>query len=124
MLYAIRARPRTSELGRFWELLNDGTIQSQEPDGREIIDSMKRAVINGDKVEWHETCYCTPPLRRERATVYDRFFDAMLIEPIEAPIHLDGQSFWDRLRDSDKSQRATGGVNVLGRTMYVPLRIL
>ena len=111
-------------MGEFWELLNDGTIQRQEPDGREIIDSMKRAVINGDLVEWYETCYCSPPLRHERVTVYDRFFEAMQIEPIEAPVDLKGQSFWDHVRDSNASQRATSGVKIAGRTTYVPLRIL
>lgn len=123
-MYVVRAQPRTRELGGFWELLNDGTIRSQEPDGREIIDAMKRAVINGDRVEWYETCYCSPPLRHERATVYDRFFEDLHTEPIEAPIHLKGQSFWDYVRDSDTSQRATSNASVASRTRYVPLRIL
>jgi hypothetical protein len=124
VLYVVRARPGTRELGGFWELLNDGTIQNQEPDGREITASMKRAVINGEQVEWYETCYCSPPLRHERSTVYDRFFKDMRTEPIEAPIHLNGQSFWDYLRDSNTSERATVAVSPVSRTRYVPLRIL
>ena len=124
LLYIVRARPITRELARFWELLNDGTIRNQEPDGREIITSMERAIIEGEQVEWYETCYCSPPLRHERSTVYDRFFEDMQTEPIETPIHLNGQSFWDFLQDSNTSQIATRGVSAESRTTYVPLRIL
>ncbi len=124
MLYIVRARPRTRELGGFWKLLNDGTIQNQEPDGREIIASMQRAVINGEMVEWYETCYCSPPLRHERSTVYDRFFEAMHVESIEAPVDLNGQPFWDFLRDSKRSQPVTREVSGASRTRYVPIRLL
>lgn len=123
-MYLIRARPRTRVLGAFWELLNDGTIRNQEPDGREIIASMERAVINGEQVEWYETCYCSPPLRHERSTVYDRFFEAMQTEPLEASVDLKGQSFWDYLRDSNTSLRATQELSEASRTRYVPLQIL
>ncbi len=124
MLYVVRAVPRTRELGRFWELLNDATILNQQPDGREIVASMERAVIKGDQVEWYETCYCSPPLRHERTTVYDRFFEDMQTAPIEAPVHLDGQSFWDYLRDSNTGQTATRGASGASLAKYVPLRIL
>lgn len=74
MLYLVKARPIALEMARFWTLLKDGTIAAQEPDGMEIVASMRSAVINRDKVEWLETCYCSPPLRHERATIYDQFF--------------------------------------------------
>ncbi len=124
MLYVVRARPRTAELGRFWESLNDGTIQSQDPDGREIVASMKRAVMKGERVEWYETCYCSPPLSHERSTVYDRFFEAMQMELIEAPVQLSGQLFWDYLRESNTAQRPTHEVSAPSRTRYVPIRLL
>ncbi len=123
VLYVVTARPRTRELGRFWELLNDGTIQNQDPDGREIVASMKRAVTKGEQVEWYETCYCSPPLRHERSTVYDRFFEGIQAEPIQTPIRLDGQSFWDYLRDSNGGE-TTRTVSGAGRARYVPIRIL
>ena len=124
MLYAVRAKPRTKELGRFWELLNDGTIQNQEPDGREIVDSMKRAIMIGDHLEWYETCYCTPPLRHERSTVYDRFFEDMRTELIEAPTGLSGRSFWDYLQNLNRDQRGTRKVREVSRARYVPIRLL
>ncbi len=124
MLYVVRARPRMRELEKFWELLNDGTIRNQDTDGREIVTSMKRAVMKGEQVEWYETCYCSPPLSHERSTVYDRFFEAMQTEPIEAPIRLDGQSFWEYLRDSNTDPTAVHGVSGASRTRYVPIRLL
>ncbi len=124
LLYVVRARPRTKELGAFWEFLNDRTIQNQNPDGREIVASMKRAVMKGEQVEWYETCYCNPPLRHERSTVYDHFFDDIRTEPIETIIRLDGQSFWDYLRDSYADQNATRGVSGASQARYVPVRIL
>ena len=86
---------------------------------------MKRAVIRGNVVEWSETCYCNPPLRHERATIYDHFFDHMKIERSENPVKLEGEPFWDYLHDqSDKREEighAAGGNISL---KHVPLRIL
>src|SRR6266567_1041108 len=79
--------------------LNNGTIESQEPDGEEIVASMKRAIMTVKGVEWDETCYCTPPLRHERLTVYDQFFEDMKVEPLTSPLHLHGGRFWDYMRD-------------------------
>ena len=125
MLYAVSAQPRIDETARLWRLLNDGTIARQEPDGREIIASMKRAKISGNKVEWSETCYCNPPLNHERSTIYNQFFDKMTIVPLEAPIQGDGQPFWDYLRR--RSERPQGHSQEAGsgsRPRYAPLRIL
>ena len=109
-------------MARFWNLLNDETIDRQEPDGREILASMRRAVMNGGRVEWHETCYCSPPLRHERATVYDQFFSDMEIEPSVSTKPPDGESFWHYLEDRNRekgSGHKDGDVSV---TRYVPVR--
>src|SRR6266566_1467080 len=82
MLYLVKARPIVPQMAGFWTLLNNGTIEAQKPDGGEIVASMRRAVMNGDKVEWHETCFCNPPLRHERATIYDQFFTDLKKEPL------------------------------------------
>ena len=108
---------------RLWILLNDGTIEAQEPDGREILAAMRRAVTSHGKVEWHETCHCSPPLRHESATVYDQFFSDMEIGPSIAATHPKGESFWryleDRHAEKDKGHR-DDSVSV---TRFVPLRI-
>jgi hypothetical protein len=124
MQYIVKARPIVAEMARFWTLLNDGTIGSQQPDGAEIVASMKRAVMIGDRVEWYETCYCNPPLRHERSTVYDRFFTEMKIEPHVELAHLEGELFWDQLRAW--SARKGGGheESIAGVPRFVPVRIL
>jgi hypothetical protein len=123
MLYLVRAQPIIPEMARFWTLLNDGTIETQEPDGREIVSSMRRAVMNGGKVEWHETCYCTPPLRHERATVYDQFFEDMEIGPMVATPPSKGESFWHHLEDLNKWKTSGHGQGIVSVARFVPVRI-
>ena len=106
-----------------WNLLNDGTIETQEPDGREILASMRRAVLNGDEVEWHETCYCSPPLRHERATVYDQFFSDIEIGPLVATTPLVGESFWRYIEDRNGEKGNGRRDSAISVTRYVPVRI-
>src|SRR6266704_754014 len=124
MLYRVRARPIAPEMGRLWALLNDGTVEAQEPDGREIVASMRRAVMNGGKVEWHQTCYCSPPLRHERVTIYDRFFSDMEIEPIVAPVPLEGESFWQYIQGWGRAEGSSREESIVSVARYVPVRIL
>lgn len=124
MRYIVRARPIGAEMPTFWAILNDGTIQAQDPDGSEIVASMKRAVMNEGRVEWHETCYCSPPLRHERSTVYDRFFEDIEIEPLVGSRHLEGERFWDQLRLWNTGKSASRGDDKANVARYVPVRIL
>ncbi len=124
MLYLVKARPIIAEMTRFWTILNDGTIEAQEPDGREILASMRRAVMNGGRVEWHETCYCSPPLRHERATVYDQFFTDIEIEPLDRSTGREGESFWHNLANSNKRTTSSHGDGLAQVARYVPVRIL
>ena len=110
-------------MARFWDLLNDGTIETQVPDGREIVSSMRRAVMNGGRVEWHETCYCSPPLRHERATVYDQFFEDMEIGPMVSTAPPEGESFWHYLEDRNREKGTGHKDGIVTVTRYVPVRI-
>jgi hypothetical protein len=123
MLYVVRARPIVAEMARFWTLLNDGTVEAQKPDGNEIAASMRRAVMNGGKVEWHETCYCSPPLRHERATIYDQFFADMEIGPLVTPAPLEGESFWRYLEDWTRGKGTGDEGSIVSVARYVPVRI-
>lgn len=124
MIYSVRARPKTAELSRLWTLLNDGTVEKQEPDGREILASMKRALLKGGIVEWHETCFCNPPLDHERKTIYNQFFTEMDIRPQANTIVSGGDPFWQYLREHSKPGAASrAGTNTTG-LKHVPLRIL
>lgn len=86
MLYRVRARLRPGTEAALLARLTDGSVAAQKPDGREIVAAMARAAMDADGwVRWTETCYCDPPLRHERETVLDDHFEAMAIEPAEAP---------------------------------------
>jgi hypothetical protein len=124
MRYRVKARPIIAEMPSFWAILNDGTLQAQKPDGSEIVASMKRAVMNGGRVEWHETCYCSPPLSHERSTVYDRFFAEMEIEPLVGSARLEGERFWDQLRLWNTGKSGGRGDDIANVARYVPVRIL
>ena len=112
MHYLVRGRLRQETAVELGRLLRDGTIARQEPDGQEIADSMERAVVTatGD-IEWSEVCYCDTPLRHERATVYDRFFDDLTTEPIEGYRSHAGRSLLDHLdRLAEPTRRPTPGL--------------
>ena len=102
MIYSIKARFFEEKMKEFFQILNDGTIEKQKPDGAEILSSMKRARITGPKViEWSEMCFCTPPLKHERQTVYDKFFSNMEIKIIDDYTEFEGESFFDYLKGLD-----------------------
>ena len=61
---------------------------------------MKEAKITSpDTVEWYESCYCATPLKHERETVYDKYFTGISTDAVEQFGKIDGESFWDYLRD-------------------------
>jgi hypothetical protein len=98
MLYAVKARFKPEMAAEFLQKLREGTIESQEPDGKEIFASMKRAKINGEGlVRWSEVCYCPTPLQHERETVYDRYFYDMVTRQVEDYLEFEGQPFMDYL---------------------------
>ena len=103
MLYHVTAQPVPVEMAKFWTILNDGTIARQEPDGQEITSSMKRAVISNGTVEWYETCYCSPPLKHEKTTIYDRFFTGVKTRAVESVPQLKGPKFWHFLEAQQKA---------------------
>ena len=100
MIYSIKAKFNSEKMKQFFQKLTDGTIESQKPDGAEILNSMKRAKITESGViEWSEMCFCSPPLKHERQTVYDKFFSNMEIKIIDDYSEFEGESFFDYLKD-------------------------
>lgn len=98
MHYIVSARFKPETAAKFLQKLSDGTIEKQKPDGKEIINSMKRAKIDDEGVvRWSEVCYCPTPLEHERATVYDRHFEAIQTEPVDGYVEFNGESFMEHL---------------------------
>ncbi len=103
MIYSIKAKFISNKMREFFQKLNDGTIKNQKPDGEEILNSMKRAKITEPgTIQWSEMCFCSPPLKHERQTVYDNYFSEMKISTIEDYIKFEGDSFFEYLRNLDK----------------------
>ena len=98
MIYEVKATFRPETAYEFWQILGDGTVARQKPDGLEIVASMKRAVLTSDgRVRWSELCYCDPPLKHERETVLDRFFDGIQTNPISSHKAYEGKPFLEYL---------------------------
>ena len=94
MYYNVVARFKPEAAAEFRSKLLDGTIESQKPDGREIVASMNRAVVNAaGEVVWSETCYCATPLEHERKTVYDHFFTGLTTTEVDGYQEHAGEPF-------------------------------
>ena len=99
MRYRVQARIVESRIESFFEKLTDGSIASQEPDGGEIVASMRRArLVEPTIIEWCETCYCPTPLAHERETVYDHFLTDLETTLIEEDPPIEGDLFWDPMK--------------------------
>ena len=100
MLYRVRANIIQDRMQKFFKKLTDGTIEQKEPDGPEIVASMRRAKLTSPGIiEWSETCYCPTPLAHERETVYDHFLSKIEMEKISSRPEIQGESFWDYLSE-------------------------
>jgi hypothetical protein len=103
MLYAVSAKLIDARAGEFHRKLTDGTIEGQRPDGPEIAAAMQRARIGDDgTVRWTEECYCATPLRHERETVLDRFFERIETAPADAHAEFAGTPLMDRLAAGER----------------------
>ena len=98
MIYRVTAQFKPATSGELRRKLGDGTIAAQQPDGQEMVDSLRRAVVtdSGD-VTWSEQCFCQPPLAHERATMLDHHFDDIVAQPIEDYQEYEGRPFMEYL---------------------------
>ncbi len=104
MIYSVKAKFIEDKMGEFYRKLTDGTIQNQKPDGQEIIDSMKRAKITESNIiQWSEMCFCSPPLKHERETIYNHFLTDMETEIIDDHTEFDGELFFQFLEKQFKN---------------------
>jgi hypothetical protein len=96
MIYKVKARYSEERIEGFYRKLTDGSVLNQKPDGKEIVDSMRRAKITQPGIiQWSEKCFCTPPLKHERETVYDRFLSDIETVPVDEYKEFEGEPFMD-----------------------------
>ena len=92
--YTIKAQLIAEKMSEFYGKLTDGSISSQKPDGAEIISSMNRAKITSPGiVEWSEQCFCNTPLKHERETVYDKYFEQLETVLVDDYVEISGEPF-------------------------------
>lgn len=105
LIYSVKAQYIEGKMDEFYQKLTDGTIQNQKPDGQEIIDSMKRAKITAPKtIQWSEMCFCSPPLKHERATIYNHYLTDLETKTVSDYVEFDGKSFFDFLEKQFKKR--------------------
>jgi hypothetical protein len=99
MYYKVKATFYEEKLKAFFLALNDGSIASQEPDGKTIVKAMQEAkVIEPSTIAWVEECYCSSPLKHERETVYDKYLSHFSTEFVEKSLNdIEGESFWEMM---------------------------
>ena len=104
MFYRVTARLKAETATDYLRKLTDGSIQSQPPDGPEIVAAMNRAVLTEKgNVLWSELCYCSTPLAHERETVFDEHFEGLETEVIEGKENYEGRSFMEYLAELVKA---------------------
>ena len=100
MIYRVTASFRIETASDLRSDLKDGSISTQQPDGQEIVDSLRRAVRTAaGTIQWTESCYCDPPLAHERSTILDRYFEEFETEAIGKHEQSEGQSFLQYLEE-------------------------
>ena len=83
--YLVRAIPGADRMGELATRLAGTEIDEMKPFGRSMAASLRNARLEADgRATWEETCYCTPPLRMERAAVLDAYFTEIETETVEA----------------------------------------
>jgi len=103
LIYSVKAKYIEEKINEFYQKLTDGTIQNQKPDGQEIINSMKRAKITEPSViRWSEMCFCSPPLKHERETVYNQFLEDIETSITDEYVEYEGELFMDFLAKQSK----------------------
>lgn len=97
MIYKVEANFHKKLLKELYIKLTDGTIENQKPDGLEILNAMKTAILKEDgTLAWYETCFCATPLKHERKTVYDNYFYDIKTTVVEnTNEESKGNSFWE-----------------------------
>ena len=104
-IYSVKARYVEEKMKEFYQKLTDGTIQNQKPDGQEIINSMKRAKITDQNtIQWSEMCFCSPPLKHERETVYNEFLEDIETKVLDEYAEYEGDLFMDFLKKQSRGQ--------------------
>ena len=93
-LYIVKAKPRKDLMKSLREELDSGQISKLRPFGEELHHGLDNARIENNYAYWVEEDYCTPPLAMERASVLDRYFDDITVEPVDSD-----EQGWNKIKE-------------------------
>lgn len=71
--YLVKAK--ATDLEGLKARLESGEIRGMRPFGGELHQVLLNARVDGAWVTWEENCFCTPPLKQERAVLDVHFTD-------------------------------------------------
>ena len=77
--------------------LDSGKISKLKPFGEELHRGLDNARTDNNYAYWVEEDYCSPPLALERASILDRYFDDISVDPVNSE-----EQGWDRIRDKPR----------------------
>ncbi|MEZ5336716.1 MAG: hypothetical protein R3F46_00495 [bacterium] len=98
MIYEVSAVLITETAIEFRRILKDGTLRQQNPDGREICESMMRARFqDSGRVHWTQASFSAEPLKYEIESVYQYYFEDIQVNAVEGHISFHGPMFMDHL---------------------------
>jgi hypothetical protein len=91
-IYIVRARMK-KELSELRKELESGKISKLQPFGETLSYGLKNAKVTNERyVLWVEVDYCSPPLAMEKASVLDKYFDNITVEPVRSE-----EEGWNRI---------------------------
>jgi hypothetical protein len=93
-LYLVKAKPKKELMKSLRQELDSGKISELRPFGEELQHGLDNARTDHNYTYWVEEDYCSPPLAMERASVLDRYFDDISVEPVESD-----EQGWDKIKD-------------------------
>jgi hypothetical protein len=92
-LYLVKAKPRKDLMKSLREVLDSGKISKLKPFGEELNHGLDNARTNDSYAYWVEEDYCSPPSAMERASVLDRYFDDISVDPVDSE-----EQGWNRIK--------------------------
>ncbi|WP_148681546.1 hypothetical protein [Candidatus Nitrososphaera gargensis] len=93
-LYLVRAKPRKDLMKSLRQELDSGSISRLKPFGEELHHGLDNARADGSYAYWVEEDYCSPPLAMERASMLDRYFDEITVDPVGSE-----DEGWNKIKD-------------------------
>lgn len=83
--YLVRAKAKAEKLAELAEKLREKAFDEVRPFGAAMSGSLRNAHVDeSGTATWEELCYCSPPLKMERAAVLDTYFDEIRTEQVKA----------------------------------------